>query len=193
MNIETLAIPDIKLITPSILKDERGFFSETFNVRTLASLGISEAFVQDNHSLSVPRGVVRGLHFQIPPRDQTKLVRVVRGAIFDVAVDIRHGSPTFGRHVAAVLSAENWSQLWIPRGFAHGFCTLESNTEVLYKVTDYYVPDCDRGLRWDDPSLGIAWPISSGDALLSAKDRTHPALVELPVYFRYEAADRAAG
>jgi dTDP-4-dehydrorhamnose 3,5-epimerase len=188
VNIEALAIPDVKLITPSIFKDERGFFSETFNVQTLASLSISEAFVQDNHSLSVPRGVVRGLHFQIPPRDQAKLVRVVRGAILDVAVDIRHGSPTFGKHVTAVLSAANWSQLWIPRGFAHGFCTLEPDTEVLYKVTDYYAPSCDRGLRWDDPGLDIVWPISPDDAVLSAKDRTHPTFAELPVHFRYEAA-----
>jgi dTDP-4-dehydrorhamnose 3,5-epimerase len=193
VNAETLAIADIKLVTPAIFKDDRGFFSETFNAQTLASLGIAGTFVQDNHSLSGPRGVVRGLHFQIPPHDQGKLVRVVRGAIFDVAVDIRHGSPTFGKHVTAVLSAANWSQLWVPRGFAHGFCTLESNTEVLYKVTDYYAPSFDRGLRWDDPSLGIAWPISSEDAVLSAKDRMHPNLAELPVYFRYEAVGVAAG
>src|SRR5262245_10893787 len=116
-------------MTPSIFKDERGFFSETFNVRTLASLGISEPFVQDNHSLSLPRGVVRGLHFQIPPHDQAKLVRVVRGAVLDVVVDIRHGSPTFGKHVTAVLSASNWAQLWVQIGFAHGFCTIDPKTE----------------------------------------------------------------
>ena len=193
MKVEALSIPDVKLIAPSIFKDERGFFSETFNVRTLASVGISEPFVQDNHSLSVPRGVVRGLHFQIPPHAQAKLVRVVRGAILDVAVDIRHGSPTFGKHVTCVLSASNWSQLWVPRGFAHGFCTLEPNTEVIYKVTDYYAPASDRGLRWDDPELAIAWPVASGDAILSPKDRTHPTLAESPVHFRYEAVTSAAG
>jgi len=184
VKVEALSIPDVKLITPSIFKDERGFFSETFNVQILASVGISETFVQDNHSLSAPRGVVRGLHFQVPPHEQAKLVRVVRGAILDVAVDIRHGSPTFGKHVANVLSASNWSQLWVPRGFAHGFCTLEPNTEVIYKVTDYYAPACDRGLRWDDPGLAIAWPVSPDEVILSPKDRTHPTLAESPVQFR---------
>lgn len=191
MKIDALGIPDIKLMTPSIFKDERGFFSETFNVRTLASLGISEPFVQDNHSLSLPRGVVRGLHFQIPPHDQAKLVRVVRGAVLDVVVDIRHGSPTFGKHVTAVLSASNWAQLWVPIGFAHGFCTLEPNTEVIYKVTDYYAPAYDRGLRWDDPGLDIAWPVAVGEAILSPKDKAHPTLAELPIHFRYEAMVRA--
>jgi dTDP-4-dehydrorhamnose 3,5-epimerase len=193
LKIEALAIPDIKLMTPSLFRDERGFFSETFNARTLAALGIGEPFVQDNHSLSVPRGVVRGLHFQAPPHAQDKLVRVVRGAILDVAVDIRHGSPTFGKHVAAVLSAANWSQMWVPRGFAHGFCTLEPDTEVLYKVTDYYAPECDRGLRWDDPALAIAWPVEPGEALLSPKDTKHPPLAELPVHFRYQAMTIAGG
>jgi dTDP-4-dehydrorhamnose 3,5-epimerase len=192
MKVQSLAIPDVKVITPSIFRDERGFFSETFNARSLAAAGVSAPFVQDNHSLSVPRGVVRGLHFQVPPHDQAKLVRVTRGAVFDVAVDIRSGSPTFGQHVACVLSAGNWSQLWIPTGFAHGFCTLEPDTEVIYKVTDYYAPAADRGLRWDDPELGIAWPVAPGDAMLSPKDRTHPALAELPVYFRYEGAITAA-
>jgi len=193
VKVEALSIPDVKLITPSVFKDERGFFCETFNLRTLASVGISETFVQDNHSLSVPRGVVRGLHFQVPPHDQAKLVRVVRGAILDVAVDIRHGSPTFGKHTAYVLSASSWSQLWVPRGFAHGICTLEPNTEVIYKVTDYYAPGCDRGLRWDDPGLAIAWPVSLDKAILSPKDRTHPTLAESPVQFRYEATTSAAG
>jgi dTDP-4-dehydrorhamnose 3,5-epimerase len=192
VKVEALSIPDVKLIAPSVFKDERGFFSETFNARTLASVGISEPFVQDNHSLSVPRGVVRGLHFQIPPHAQAKLVRVVRGAILDVAVDIRHGSPTFGEHVTCVLSASNWSQLWVPRGFAHGFCTLEPNTEVIYKVTDYYAPNSDRGLRWDDPELAIAWPVASGDAILSPKDGTHPTLAESPIHFRWEAVTSAA-
>lgn len=193
MKVEPLPIPDVKLITPSIFTDERGFFSETFNMKALASAGISQTFVQDNHSLSGPTGVVRGLHFQVPPHAQAKLVRVVRGAIFDVAVDIRHGSPTFGQHVTCILSASNWSQLWVPMGFAHGFCTLEPDTEVIYKVTDYYAPESDRGLRWDDPELAIAWPISAGDAILSPKDKTHPTFAESPAHFRYEAAPMAAG
>jgi dTDP-4-dehydrorhamnose 3,5-epimerase len=153
--------------------------------RALAGLGADISFVQDNHSLSLQPGVVRGLHFQAPPHAQGKLVRVPRGAIFDVAVDIRAGSPTYGRHVAAVLSAANWCQLWIPIGFAHGFCTLEPGTEVLYKVTDYYAPDYDRGVRWNDPRLGIDWPVTAADAILSAKDARNPLLAELPVHFRY--------
>ena len=169
----------MKLVVPAIHHDERGFFSETFNGRALAEAGIDAAFVQDNQSLSRAKGVIRGLHFQIPPEAQGKLVRVTRGSIFDVAVDIRKGSPTFGRHVSAILSAENWSQLWVPTGFAHGFCTLEPDTEMLYKVTNYYAPECDRGLAWDDPDLGIAWPIAPGTAILSDKDRRHPRLKDL--------------
>jgi dTDP-4-dehydrorhamnose 3,5-epimerase len=183
LKVEALAIPDVKLVTPSVFKDERGSFSETFNERAMAAWGISQRFVQDNHSLSVPCGVIRGLHFQTPPHAQDKLVRVVRGAIFDVAVDIRHGSPTFGRHVTAILSADNRTQLWVPKGFAHGFCTLERNTEVLYKVTDYYAPQHDRGLRWNDPALAIAWPVAAADAILSSKDLAHPALAELGAQF----------
>lgn len=183
MRVDALVIPDVKLITPPVFRDERGSFSETFNERAWAAFGISQRFVQDNHSLSVPRGVVRGLHFQIPPHAQDKLVRVVRGAIFDVAVDIRRDSPTFGKHVTAILSADNRAQLWVPNGFAHGFCTLEPNTEVLYKVTDYYAPECDRGLRWNDPYLAIAWPVAPADAILSSKDRAHPTLAELSMDF----------
>lgn len=185
MQFQALEIPEVKLITPSIHRDERGFFSETFNARALTAFGIDERFVQDNHSLSVQGGVVRGLHFQISPKAQDKLVRVIRGSIFDVAVDIRVGSPTYGKHVSAVLSASNWSQLWVPKGFAHGFCTLEPDTEVLYKVTDYFAPECDRGLRWDDSQLGIAWPITAADAMLSGKDKLHPTLRDLPAFFQY--------
>lgn len=183
MLVQPLEIPDVKLITPQRLYDERGFFSETYNQQRLAELGIEADFVQDNHSFSSVRGVVRGLHFQVNPHAQGKLVRVARGAIFDVALDIRRGSPTYGRHVSTMLSAENWEQLWIPVGFAHGFCTLEPDTEVLYKTTDYYVPECSRGIRWDDPALGIAWPIDRQGAVLSDADRHYQRFADLPVAF----------
>ena len=179
-------MPGLTLVEPPRFEDARGFFSETYNKRELEKLGIAETFVQDNHSLSVQKGVVRGLHFQIPPHAQGKLVRVVRGAVLDVVVDIRKGSPTFGQHVAVELSAENWRQLWVPPGFAHGFCTLEPNTEVLYKVTDYYAPECDRGLLWNDPALGIDWPVKPEEAILSEKDRNWPTLAELPDYFIWQ-------
>lgn len=179
MEVTDLALSGIKLIKPKIFRDGRGFFSETFNARALAVVGITATFVQDNHSLSRQKGVVRGLHFQAPPHAQGKLVRVSRGSIFDVAVDIRVGSPTYGRHVSAVLSAANWQQIWIPEGFAHGFCTLETDTEVLYKVTDTYAPECDRGLKWDDAALAIAWPVAPSAAILSPKDTQHPPLVDL--------------
>jgi dTDP-4-dehydrorhamnose 3,5-epimerase len=179
VQITRLGIPDVVLITPTIHRDGRGFFSETFNARALAVAGITATFVQDNHSLSRQKGVVRGLHFQAPPHAQGKLVRVSRGSIFDVAVDIRVGSPTYGRHVSAVLSAANWQQIWIPEGFAHGFCTLETDTEVLYKVTDTYAPECDRGLKWDDQALATAWPVAPSAAILSPKDTQHPPLADL--------------
>ncbi|KAB2848037.1 MAG: dTDP-4-dehydrorhamnose 3,5-epimerase [Hyphomicrobiaceae bacterium] len=187
MEFRGLAIPDVRLLIPRISRDARGFFSETYRRSALAEAGITTEFLQENHSLSVEPGTVRGLHFQIPPHAQGKLVRVTRGSIFDVAVDIRAGSPSYGRHVSAVLSAANWTQIWVPPGFAHGFCTLEPHTEVLYKVTDYYAPDCDGGLRWDDPALAIAWPTAAASARLSDKDRRHPGLAELPAYFRYQS------
>ncbi len=185
MKVEALTIPEVRLIVPNKHQDARGFFSETYNARALLEAGIDVTFVQDNHSLSSEVGVIRGLHFQAPPHAQGKLIRVTKGAILDVAVDIRRGSPTYGQHVAVTLSAENWAQLWIPVGFAHGFCTLQPNTEVLYKVTDYYAPECDRGVAWDDPGLSIDWPVSPKDAVLSQKDREHPTLAELPTYFEY--------
>jgi dTDP-4-dehydrorhamnose 3,5-epimerase len=188
MQVQTLSIEELKLITPKIFRDERGFFSETYSRKALAAAGIDRTFVQDNQSLSRAKGVLRGLHFQIAPHPQGKLVRVTRGAIFDVSVDIRQGSPTFGRHVTAILSADNWSQLWVPEGFAHGFCTLEPDTEVIYKVTDFYAPDCDRGLAWDDPDLGIAWPLSGPQAILSDRDRQHPRLRDLSAHFTYPAS-----
>ena len=181
----SLAISDVKVITPSIFRDERGFLSETYSRRALAEAGIEADFVQDNHSLSRNRGVLRGLHFQTEPFAQGKLVRVLRGAIFDVAVDIRRASPTFGQHVSCVLSAENWLQMWVPAGFAHGFCTLQPDTEVLYKVTAFYAPQCDKGIAFDDPDLGIAWPIPHGELVLSDKDRRHPRLRDLPAEFTY--------
>ena len=180
MLVEALEIPDVKLITPERFYDRRGFFSETYNRRRLSEIGIPTDFVQDNHSFSSPKWVVRGLHFQIKPHAQGKLVRVARGAIFDVALDIRGGSPTFGRHVSAILSAENWAQIWIPEGFAHGFCTLEPDTEVLYKTTAYYSPQWSRGIKWDDPALGIAWPADPDDVVLSDADRDFPGLAGLP-------------
>ena len=183
MEIRPLEISDVKLIIPRIHHDARGFLSETYSRQEMSAAGIATEFVQDNHSLSLEVGTLRGLHFQVLPRAQGKLVRVVRGSIFDVAVDIRVGSPTFGRHVNAIISAENWRQMWIPAGFAHGYCTLEPNTEVIYKVTDYYAPDCDRGLRWDDDELGIKWPTDRAAARLSDKDRKQPILKELTSTF----------
>lgn len=179
VDVRPLAIPDVKLISPQKFGDHRGFFSETYSKRGLAEAGIALDFVQDNHSLSAAKGTMRGLHFQTPPFAQDKLVRVTRGAILDVAVDIRRGSPTYGQHVSVELSADNWHQLLVPIGFAHGFMTLEPDTEVLYKVTNVYAPECDRGLLWNDPDLGIAWPTAATDAVLSDKDRKHPRLRDL--------------
>lgn len=181
LKIERLAIPDVLLIEPARFGDARGFFSEVWSHRAFAAQGLDVTFVQDNHSLSHEAGVLRGLHFQRPPAAQGKLVRVVRGSILDVAVDIREGSPTYSRHVAVELSAANWRQLWVPRGFAHGFCTLEPDTEVLYKVDAYYDRGADAGIAWDDPALGIAWPV--GAPVLSDKDRAAPRLAAIPAPF----------
>jgi len=186
LEIRLLEIADVKLVIPRIHRDGRGFFSEIYSRQQMSAAGIATEFVQDNHSLSLQAGTLRGLHFQVPLHAQDKLVRVTRGSVFDVAVDIRVGSPTFGQHVSAVISAENWTQMWIPAGFAHGYCTLEPNTEVIYKVTDYYAPDCDRGLQWDDADLGIKWPVDRDTAKLSDKDRKQPAWKELtsPFFFQ---------
>ncbi len=186
MQITETAIPDVKLVEPKKFGDNRGFFSETFNLANFEEAGVAMNAVQDNHSLSGPRGTVRGLHFQTPPYAQAKLVRVTRGAVLDVAVDIRHSSPTFGQHVAVELSAEKWNQLYIPKGFAHGFCTLEPDTEFLYKVDAYYAPDHDAGLQWNDPTLAVDWPVKAEEAELSDKDKAHPLLSELPEYFTYQ-------
>jgi dTDP-4-dehydrorhamnose 3,5-epimerase len=179
---------DVKLLRPARYVDNRGFFSEAYSKRDYAANGIRNEFVQDNHSLSRKPGVVRGLHFQRPPFAQAKLLRVLRGAIFDVVVDIRIGSPTYGRHIATVLSADDWNQIFIPAGFAHGFCTLQGETEILYKVDHYYSPEHDAGIRWNDPALKIAWPVAEPEAELSEKDRSLPLLLELSADFTYEPA-----
>ena len=176
MKITDTDIPDVKILEPAKHGDHRGFFSEVFNSRLLKEAGLCCDFVQDNHSLSAEKGVVRGLHYQLLPMGQDKLVRVVRGGIMDVAVDIRRGSPTFGKHITAIITAENWRQILVPVGFAHGFVTLQPNTEVIYKVTNFYSPQHDRGIRWNDPALGINWGIDEGSATLSAKDKATPFL-----------------
>lgn len=183
---QRLAIPDVILVQPKRFGDHRGFFSETFHAARYDEAGIHGPFVQDNHSLSREQGVLRGLHFQIAPSPQGKLVRCTRGRILDVAVDIRDGSPTYGQHVRAELTAENGHQLWVPVGFAHGFVTLEPDTEVQYKVTGYYDPDADRGLAWNDPALAIDWGLGTREPVLSDKDRNHPTLAELPSYFTHQ-------
>ena len=185
MQVISTAIADVKEIRPVRHRDPRGFFSEIFREDVLREHGIDVPWVQENHSLSVERGVVRGLHFQSPPMAQAKLVRVGAGSVLDVAVDIRRGSPSHGRHVAVVLSAAEGNQLYVPAGFAHGFCTLEPNTEVFYKVSRYYSREHDCGMAWDDPALGIAWPVDAAAAILSDKDRRQPILAELPAHFRY--------
>ena len=179
MQFERLAIPDVILVTPKRFGDARGFFSETFRETMFQENGIAGPFVQDNHAFSVEAGVLRGLHFQRAPKAQAKLVRCTRGVIFDVAVDIREGSPTFGQHVSAELTAENGAQLFIPEGFAHGYLTLTRNCDVQYKVTDYYSPEDEGGLAWDDPELGIDWPLESDALELSEKDKSLPKLSDL--------------
>ena len=183
MEIIATALPEIRIVLPRRIGDQRGFFSEVWNARELSRLGIDGVFVQDNHVGNPLAGTLRGLHYQLPPVAQGKLVRVTRGAIFDVAVDIRRGSPSFGRHVGTTLSAENWRQAWVPPGFAHGYCTLEDDTEVLYKVTDYYSPTHERGIVWDDPALAIAWPFGADAAIVSERDRRLPRLAEQPDLF----------
>ena len=177
--IRRLALPEVLLITPKRHGDARGFFSETYSRKALAEAGFDKPFVQDNHSLSGQRGILRGLHFQRPPFTQDKLVRVIRGAVFDVAVDIRQGSPSFGQWVAVELSEENWRQVLVPAGFAHGFLTLTDTAEVLYKVTDYYAPEAEGGLAWDAPEVGIDWPLPASDVKTNARDSQWPGLSQL--------------
>lgn len=186
--IETFAAPGLVALTPARHGDARGFLSETYSRRRFHDIGIGIDFVQDNHTFSAAKGTIRGLHFQIPPNAQGKLVRAVRGAVLDVAVDLRHGSPAFGVAFAVELSASNWRQFYVPPGFAHGFCTLTPDAEVLYRMTSYYAPESDRGVAFDDPDLAIGWPVAPAAAILSDKDRRHPRFRDLPVYFRYEPA-----
>jgi dTDP-4-dehydrorhamnose 3,5-epimerase len=183
IEVEPTALPDVKIIRTKVFADPRGYFVEIYNRKAFANAGILDEFVQDNLSLSMEIGTIRGLHFQSAPFAQAKLVRVGRGRVLDVAVDLRRSSQTFGRHVAVELSAENGLQLLVPVGFAHGFCTLTPNTEVSYKVTAHYSAVHDHGLAWDDPALGINWPVEPSRAILSDKDTRHPGLSELSEYF----------
>lgn len=181
MHAIPLAIPGVFQFTPKVFGDDRGFFYESFNANVFEEVtGLRTDFVQDNHSRSV-KGVLRGLHYQLPPRAQGKLVRVVQGEVFDVAVDIRRSSPTFGKWVGAVLSAENKNQLWIPPGFAHGFVTLSETAEFLYKTTDFYSPASERCIAWDDPEIGIEWPIDFSPSL-SGKDELGVTLASAEVF-----------
>jgi dTDP-4-dehydrorhamnose 3,5-epimerase len=182
VEVRPLGLDGVVEIVPKKFGDDWGFFSETYNGQSFAASGVDLTFVQDNHSYSAAVGVLRGLHYQLPPRAQAKLVRVVRGRIFDVAVDIRRGSPTFGKWVALEVSAATWNQILIPADFAHGFVTLEPDTEVIYKVTDYYSPRHDRSIRFDDPGIGIEWPLAADSLRLSAKDNAAPLLGDAEVF-----------
>ena len=192
MGVEIIpqAIAPVVLIKPARFGDARGYFSEMHSKRALASLGYDFDFVQDNLSLSAEAGTIRGLHFQAPPSEQTKLLTVLTGAVLDVVVDLRRGSPTYGKHVTAELSEQNGMQMLCPRGFAHGLCTLLPDTLVLYKVDGYYDPKRDFGVRWNDPRLGIPWPVKPENAKLSDKDRVQPLFAELPEYFTYSRDGR---
>ena len=186
MQITPTNISAVRMITPQRHGDQRGFFSEVYNQRDWRAAGLDFDFVQDNHARSGQMGTIRGLHFQIPPFAQDKLIRVVRGAVLDVAVDIRRGSKTYGSYVAVELSAENWCQLLVPAGFAHGYCTLQDDTEVIYKVSKLYSRDHEKGLAWNDPDLSIPWPDEARPDLLAEKDRSWPGLSDLPDYFTFD-------
>ena len=183
LDVIPLSLSGVRLIRAKRYPDPRGYFAETYVRRDFAAAGIGQEFVQDNQSGSSARGTVRGLHFQIPPFAQAKLVRVLRGRILDVVVDLRRASPSYGRHLAVELGADTGDQLYVPAGFAHGFCTLVADTEVLYKVDAVYSAEHERGVNWADPALGIAWPVSEADAVLSAKDAALPPLRDLSDYF----------
>jgi dTDP-4-dehydrorhamnose 3,5-epimerase len=180
--INPLGLPGVLEIVATKFADDRGFFSETWNRAAWQAAGIDGEFVQDNHAASHRRGTLRGLHYQLPPAAQDKLLRVTRGAIFDVAVDVRRGSPTFGKWTSLTVSAAQWNQLFVPRGFAHGYLTLEDDTEVIYKVTSLYTPAAERSVRFDDPAIGIDWPIPAHELQLSPKDRDAPLLADAEVF-----------
>lgn len=181
MKILPTRFQEVKIIEPAVFLDSRGFFMESYNEAVFSKAGIHSKFIQDNHSLSTDAGVLRGLHYQMEPKAQTKLVRVLSGAILDIVVDIRKSSGSFGEWVGVILSESNKRQLLVPKGFAHGFCTLVTNTQVAYKVDEYYSPEHDRGIRWDDPEIGIDWPVSQ--PVLSAKDQNHPLLKNAEINF----------
>jgi dTDP-4-dehydrorhamnose 3,5-epimerase len=181
--IERLAIPDVWTYTPRRFEDERGWFSETFNAAALHEALGPVQLVQDNQALTRAKHTLRGMHFQAPPKAQDKFVRVLRGSVLDVAVDIRRGSPTFGRWVSALLSAENRTQIFVPKGFAHGYLTLEDDTEVFYKVSDYWSREHEGGIAWDDPAIGIDWGIPAGSVNMAERDRQFPRLADLAAVF----------
>ena len=186
MDIKGLDLPGVFLLRPRRFADSRGYFTETYNEKAFTAAGITAKFVQDNQSFSARRGTLRGLHFQLPPAAQAKLVRVLQGSVYDVAVDLRAGSPTYGRWEGETLTAEGGEQLFIPRGFAHAFCTLEPDTIVAYKVDDFYAPASDSGLIWNDPTLGIAWPVAADEVLLSDKDQKLGRFADFVSPFRFE-------
>ena len=187
MDVTPTDIPGVLLLKPRYFHDPRGYFVETYNARAAGAAGLQAEFVQDNQALSRKRGTVRALHFQAPPKAQAKLVRVLRGAIYDVALDLRAGSPSYGSWVAATLTAQGGEQIFVPRGFAHGYCTLEADTEVAYKVDDYYAPESEAGIVWDDATLAIGWPVNAADAVLSDRDRKLPRFADFASPFRYDA------
>jgi dTDP-4-dehydrorhamnose 3,5-epimerase len=183
VKITRLEIPDLLLIVPKRFEDPRGYFTELYNEKLLGDAGVSTRFVQDNFSLSRKTGTVRGLHYQTAPRQQAKLVRVSRGRILDVALDLRQSSASFGKHISVELSAENGKQIFIPAGFAHGFCTLENDTEIVYKVSDFYDPQTEQGVLWSDPELNISWPVLPHDATVSEKDAKLPLFKDMQRHF----------
>ena len=186
MDISTTKLPDVLVVTPKRFGDDRGFFSETWNRQAWKDGGIDLNFVQDNHSLSAQKGTLRGLHYQTPPHAQDKLVRVVAGSVLDVAVDARKGSPHYGMWVSVKLSAANGKQILVPKGFLHGFVTLEENTQVVYKCTDYYAPECDGSIQYNDPSLGIDWRLEDDGFTLSEKDKNALTFADFDSPFEYE-------
>ncbi|WP_054949161.1 dTDP-4-dehydrorhamnose 3,5-epimerase [Numidum massiliense] len=181
MKVAETKLAGVKIVEPDVFRDKRGFFTESYNAQKLKAHGIDHTFVQDNHSLSTEAGVLRGLHYQLYPKAQTKLVRVLAGAIYDVVVDLRRSSPTYGEWFGTVLSESNQRQLLVPQGFAHGFCTLTDNAQVFYKVDSYYAPECERGIIWNDPTLAIDWP--TGDPILSDRDARFPLFQDAEANF----------